>query len=128
MNEDLNNKQANSKEQNNHQATPHTPPQQNTGMAIVAYILFFIPLLTESKKDPFVMYHIKQGAVIFSLAMIIWVIQMILPFSIIWSIMWLFQLTGLAILVLAILGILNAAAGKKEPLPIVGKFGDLFKF
>jgi len=39
--------------------------EKNTGMAIVAYILFFIPLLTDAKKDPFVKYHVKQGLVIF---------------------------------------------------------------
>jgi len=34
-------------------------------MAILAYILFFIPLLTDSKNDPYVKYHIKQGLVLF---------------------------------------------------------------
>ncbi|HOE15288.1 MAG TPA: hypothetical protein PLH82_01145 [Candidatus Paceibacterota bacterium] len=42
-----------------------TVKEKNTGMAILAYILFFIPLLTDSKKDPFVKYHVKQGLVLF---------------------------------------------------------------
>ena len=39
--------------------------EKNAGMAIVAYLLFFIPLLTEARKDPFVRYHVKQGLVLF---------------------------------------------------------------
>lgn len=108
-------------------STP-TGGEKNTGMAIVAYILFFIPLLTETKKDPFVKFHIKQGAVIFALSVILWVIRAILPWYWLFSISWLFNLLGLAILILAIIGIVNAANGKQEKLPIVGQFGDLFKF
>lgn len=33
--------------------------EKNIGMAVVAYILFFIPLLTDAKNDPFVKYHVK---------------------------------------------------------------------
>jgi len=35
--------------------------KKNTGMAVVAYFIFFLPLLTEAKKDPFVKYHVRQG-------------------------------------------------------------------
>jgi len=40
--------------------------EQNKGMAIIAYILFFIPILTgDHKKSRFVMYHTNQGLVLF---------------------------------------------------------------
>jgi len=47
------------------QPSPSTQPtqsgQKNTAMGIIAYIVFFVPLLTSSKNDPFVKYHVKQG-------------------------------------------------------------------
>lgn len=110
---------------------PATPPaghQQNTGMAIVAYILFFIPLLTDSKNDPFVKFHVKQGAVVFALALALWIVRAVLPWWWLWRFYWLFNLVGLAILVFAIIGIVNAANGKQEKLPLIGQFGDKMKF
>lgn len=106
-----------------------TPKKEetNTGMAIIAYILFFVPLLTEAKNDPFVKFHVKQGLVIFSLCVITWIIHAILPWRIAWSFYWLFNLAGLGIFILAIIGIINASGGKQEKLPLVGHFGDFFK-
>ncbi|MFH2136526.1 MAG: hypothetical protein ABII19_02750 [Patescibacteria group bacterium] len=103
-------------------------PEKNTGMAIIAYILFFIPLLTGAHKDPFVKYHVKQGLVIFCLGVIIWLVGMALPWYWAFSFYWIIQLLQLGLLVLVILGIMNAAGGKQEPLPVVGKFADMFKF
>ena len=102
--------------------------QPNTGMAIIAYILFFIPLLTEAKKDPFVKFHVKQGFLIFAISVILWVIRAVLPWYWLWQLSWLFSLLGLAVLVLAIVGIVNAANGKQEKLPLIGQFADKFKF
>ena len=101
--------------------------QPNTGMAIVAYILFFVPLLTDAKNDPFVKFHIKQGIVVFALAAILWVVRMIVPWYWLFQLSWLFNLAGLAVLVFAILGIINAANGKQEKLPLIGQFADSFK-
>ena len=101
--------------------------QPNTGMAIVAYILFFVPLLTDAKNDPFVKFHVKQGIVVFALSVILWVIKMLIPWYWLFRLYWLFDLAGLAILVFVILGIVNAAQGKQEKLPLVGQFADSFK-
>lgn len=101
--------------------------QPNIGMAIVAYILFFIPLLTDAKKDPFVKFHVKQGIVVFAMAVILWVIRAIIPWYWVWKFYWIFNLAGLAILVFAIIGIINAANSKQEKLPLIGKFGDMVK-
>ncbi|GAH92852.1 unnamed protein product [marine sediment metagenome] len=54
-----------------------TKKEKNTGMAIVAYILFFIPLLTDAKNDPFVKYHVKQGLSLFLVAVVIRIIAYI---------------------------------------------------
>ena len=95
-------------------------------MAVIAYILFFVPLLTgDAKKDSFVKYHVKQGLVLFLLAVLIQVVGMIIPFYFWYTIN---QLLGLCVLVLLILGIVNVVNGKEVPLPVIGKFADVFKF
>lgn len=97
---------------------------KNTGMAVVAYILFFIPLLTDAKNDPFVKFHVKQGLVLFIGWVIVWVIGWFISY-LLWPII---SLLDLALFVLMIVGIINAVNGKTEPLPVVGKFADSFKF
>ena len=96
---------------------------KNVGMAILAYIIFFIPLLTEAKKDPFVKYHIKQGLVIF----IAWIIVGMLGYFLPWGLWMVARLLNLAVFVLMIIGIMAAAKGEEKPLPIIGKFGKQFK-
>ena len=97
---------------------------KNIGMAILAYIIFFIPLLTDAKKDPFVKYHVKQGLVIF----IAWIIVYILSYIIPWQFWIIDRLLNLAVFVLMIIGIIAASKGEEKPLPIVGKLGEQFKF
>lgn len=100
--------------------------KKNTAMAVIAYILFFVPLLTgDAKKDAFVKYHVKQGLVLFLLAVLIRVVGLMIPFYLWLTISWILNLGALALL---ILGIINAVNGKQEPLPVIGKFADIFKF
>ena len=101
--------------------------EKNTGMAIIAYIIFFIPLLTDAKNDPFVKYHVKQGLVLFITAVVIGIVDQFLFFIpfIGWTLSW---LLGLLMIVLLITGILSASKGEQKPLPIIGKFGEKFKF
>jgi uncharacterized membrane protein len=98
--------------------------QKNTGMAIAAYIIFFIPLLTESKNDPFVKYHVKQGLLIFICWILVSIISWILP----WQLGLIVTLLNIGVFVLVIIGIMSAAKGEQKPLPIIGKFGEQFKF
>jgi len=95
---------------------------KNTGMAIVAYILFFVPLLTDAKNDPFVKFHVKQGLVLFLawcvLSFVAW-----MPF-----LRWISWMVHLALFIVFIMGILNAANGKEEELPVIGKFAKNFNF
>ncbi|MFA6170972.1 MAG: hypothetical protein WCW77_02755 [Patescibacteria group bacterium] len=100
--------------------------KKNTAMAVIAYILFFIPLLTgDAKKDSFVKYHTKQGLVLFLLVVLLNVIGRIMPFYFWYTISW---ILSLGTLVLLIIGISNAVGGKEAPLPLIGKFSDVFKF
>jgi uncharacterized membrane protein len=96
--------------------------EKNTGMAVIAYLLFFIPLLTEDKNDPFVKFHVKQGFLIFVSA----VIGSILNITII--LMPLGVLVIIGTIILAIVGINNALHGKEERLPVLGQFTDKITF
>jgi len=100
-----------------------TSKEKNTGMAVLAYILFFLPLLTEEKKDPFVKYHVKQGLILFLAGMATRIIIAV-PY-IGWFLVWPFNVV---LLILLALGIMNALNGKQEPLPIIGQFAKKFNF
>jgi uncharacterized membrane protein len=95
--------------------------EQNKGMAVIAYILFFIPLLTgDHRKSPFVMYHTNQGLVLFlasSAAMLVSSMLMIVLIGLV-----LMPIFGIASLALVVIGIINAVNGKMKPLPLIGKF------
>lgn len=95
---------------------------KNIGMAIVAYFLFFVPLLTESKNDPFVKYHVKQGLVLFIFAILCSVVVSS------FYMFWLGSILNLAVLVLLVIGVMNAANGKEVELPLIGQFAKNFKF
>lgn len=107
-------------------STPTTSNKPNIAMAVIAYILFFVPLLTgNAKKDPFVNYHVKQGLVLFLLVVLINVLSWMVPFYLWFTFSW---ILSLATLVLFVVGIVNAVNGKQQPLPVIGKFADVFKF
>jgi uncharacterized membrane protein len=101
-----------------------TSKGKNTGMAILAYIIFFIPLLTEAKNDHFVKYHVKQGLVLFIAGIAIGIIGTILP----WQFGAIETLLRLCLFILMIVGIISASKGEQKPLPIIGKYGEQFKF
>lgn len=92
--------------------------ENNKAMGIVAYIIFFIPLIA-AKDSPFAMYHANQGLTLFLTGVAMNVIGGLIPF-IGWFLI--VPLGNLLILVLAILGIVNALNGKEQPLPIIGKY------
>lgn len=97
---------------------------KKTGMAVLAYIIFFIPLLTADKDDPFVKYHVKQGLVLFIYWVISWVVGTVIPI-IGWVLYPLLIVLGL---ILLIMGIVKAAEGKEAPLPVIGKYANKFEF
>ncbi len=107
--------------------------KKNTGMAVVAYLVFFLPLLTEAKKDPFVKYHVKQGLglLITFFALRFLTLFLIAPLFYMLGFLFMFVLwaTNLFLVALLILGMMNAAKGEEKPLPLIGKWADkLLKF
>jgi len=102
------------------QADP-SDAEQNKGMAIVAYILFFVPLLTgDHNKSPFVKYHTNQGTILFIFAVGGWIVSSILMILLIGFLLgFVISITSLVFLVI---GIINVVNGRMKPLPIIGKF------
>lgn len=92
--------------------------ENNKAMGIIAYIIFFIPLLA-AKDSLFAKYHANQGLTLLLALIAINVIGTLIP-VLGWVLI--FPLGNLLIFALAILGIINAANGKLQPLPIIGKY------
>lgn len=110
-------------------STPSPSSTKNTSMAAIAYVLFFVPLLTDAKDDPFVKFHVKQGL----LLLIIGIALSFLNVAILYRIPfigWLISfLLGIGLFVLWLLGLMNALNGKQEPVPVVGQYAEqFFKF
>ncbi len=107
--------------------------QKNTGMAILAYILFFVPLLTEAKDDPFVKYHVRQGFILFVAWVLVYIVLQVLFGSIIsFSMLGMYALLSnivmLGFLVLVVMGIIHASKGEEKPLPLIGHFAEHVTF
>ena len=99
----------------------------NKVMAILAYlgILVLVPIFA-AKESKFARFHANQGLVLF-LAEIAFYIVLTIVSAIILAISWklyfiitILSLVWIVFLVLAIIGIINAAQGKAKPLPLVG--------
>ena len=89
-------------------------------------ILVIIPILLQ-KENPYTKFHIKQGLVLL-VASIVWIVaSWILAFiPILGTIIAL--LGWLVLVILAIIGIVNALQGKEAKLPFLGDYGDKFSF
>jgi len=96
----------------------------NKVMAVLCYIgiLWLVPLLTDSKNDPFVKFHINQGMILTIFGVAIWIIGLIPVIGPI--INW---VGGIALFVLAILGIINAINLEEKPVPVVGTLFTVYK-
>lgn len=94
---------------------------QNKPMAIIGYlipILFFIPMLSE-QKSPFGMFHAKQQLNLLLSWIVVNVVGGIVPF-IGWFII--LPIGSIILIVLMIMGIINAVKGETKQLPIIGGF------
>jgi len=97
----------------------------NKLMGILAYlwILFLVPIFT-ARQSKFAMFHVEQAITLFIGATVFGVITGIVCGVGILSFILgpIFGLISLVFLVLAIIGIVNAANGQAKELPLVGKF------
>jgi uncharacterized membrane protein len=104
-------------------SAPSSGPHKDTLMAVLAYIgpLVILSYLTK-KEDPFVKFHIKQGAVLLIIEVALWILG-----SIVWILWPILPFIHLAVLILAIIGIINVVNGKEKALPLIGQFGEQIK-
>ncbi len=109
--------------------------EQNKVFAILGYfgILFLVPLLA-ARQSKFAMYHCNQGLVLFICAIAGWIVNMILSALLVFIpvlgviiIMLLHFGLIIGVLILAIMGIINAANGVCKPLPVIGNRFTLIK-
>lgn len=98
--------------------------KNNTIMAILSYLgpLVIVSYVT-AKDDAFVKFHIKQGLVVFSIEVGMWILGMI-----IWPLMIILGIINIGAFVLSIIGIMNVLNGKETPLPLVGQYSKYFTF
>lgn len=108
--------------------------QQNKSMGILAYILFFVPLLAGAHKtSPFVKYHTNQGTVLALFAVALGIVQAILQAILtaillnswnswgVWSLLTtILSLLWIVPAIFCVLGIINASKGEMKPLPVIG--------
>ncbi|MCR4274495.1 MAG: hypothetical protein NUW02_00370 [Candidatus Campbellbacteria bacterium] len=97
---------------------------KNTLMGILSYIgpLVLIPFFT-NKEQPFVKFHIKQGLVVLSIEVIVWILGMFM-----WQLWMLLNIVNIATLILSIIGIVNVVEKREKALPLVGGFSKYFTF
>lgn len=97
--------------------------QEGKTMAVVSYItvigLLIAYLVNSGKRNTFTSFHIGQSVRVVLLGLANYVLSFLLPASLGFII----SLISIGVLVLAILGIVNAANGKAVPLPVIGNLG-----
>lgn len=96
--------------------------EQNKAMAIIGYllpILFFIPLVTDAKNSPFAKFHANQQLNLLLAAIAVNIVGTVIP-VLGWFII--LPLGSIALIVFAIMGIINASKGEMKPLPMIGGF------
>jgi uncharacterized membrane protein len=104
--------------------------QEDKTVAILAYctlIGYIIAIVLHgNNKTKLGTYHLRQATGLLIIAVGYWIVSLILMF--IPFLGFLFAIispfVGLGILVLLILGIMNAANGQEKPVPLVGPFAE----
>lgn len=96
---------------------PTTAPAANNDnvIAALAYILFFIPLLTN--KNEYTLFHANQGLNLFLMVVACNIVAII---PVLGWIAW--MIGSLAALVFCIMGIVAALNGEKKQLPVIGQY------
>ncbi len=88
--------------------------QNDKTMAILAYILFFIPLLAVRNRSEFLNHHTNQGLILFIFAVAGSIVSSILPIPFLGLIIW------IADIFFFVYGIMQASSGSMGRLPVIG--------
>ncbi len=89
-------------------------------LAILGYIIGIVCIIPLIQKDnAFSLYHAKQVLLLIIAGVLLSVINVIPCLGqVVWA------LGSLALLVLGIMGLINAIKGKAEPVPLIGKYAE----
>lgn len=112
--------------------TPMQSPQQKEAenrvlMSVLSYFgpLVLVPYFSkESRADEFTKFHIKQGLVVFAASIVIFLLSIPLAATFLSLFV---SLLGFGLMIVAIIGIINAATGKMKEIPVIGSFARKFK-
>lgn len=98
--------------------------EKHKTMAILAWIVFFIPLLTDAKDSKFAKFHANQSLVL-NLALIVgYILSSVLMAVLIGFLLW--GVVAIGGLVFWIMGIMSASKGEMKRLPLIGNI-DIIK-
>jgi uncharacterized membrane protein len=91
--------------------------EKNKTMAILAYFIFFLPLLT-AKDSKFARFHANQSLILVIISVAANILAGVIP--VVGGII--AAVAGIGVLVLWIMGIISAANGETKPLPVIGTY------
>ena len=92
--------------------------------SVVAYFIFFLPMIFVEKRSTFLNFHINQGIILLIVSLAGYFGFGILPWGIAWAFSRLWQLLVLALLVV---GVMNVMKKEMKPLPFIGKLFNFLK-
>ncbi len=117
--QDSNVREINTGNKQQEEKTTYSPEdiEKNKVIAALAYLIFFLPLLA-AQDSAYGRFHANQGLLLFILGFGGNTILTIIPI-LGWIIIPFFSLF---VMILAIMGIVNAINGKTKELPLIGKY------
>ena len=90
--------------------------EKNKTMTVLAWIIFFIPLLTDAKDSPYAKFHANQSLLVTIMYLVAGVTSFLLIGFLIYPVA----------LVFWIMGIISASKGEMKRLPLIGNI-DIIK-
>lgn len=91
----------------------------NKAMAILAYILFIIPLLA-AKESKYARYHANQGLVLLLAVSTIHIVGAMFSLTD-WMMIIPIGMLSVLVAAAAVIGVLHAVNGRMKPMPFIGK-------
>ncbi len=89
--------------------------EKNKGIAALAYLIFFLPLLI-CKDDEFAMFHANQGLLLLIFGIGISIVLGFIPI-LGWILLLFYPIVAFAFF---IIGVMNALKSEKKQLPLIG--------
>lgn len=92
--------------------------------SVIAYIIFFIPLIFAKNRSNFLNYHINQGVILFIVSLAGQIGLGIVPN---WMGLIPLQIFNALMLACFVIGLMNVFKKEMKPLPVIGKLFTFIK-